>query len=599
MHPSSHACGRAFGCFLLVCSAASAQPAAAPVTRPPAEPGEPVKLSVFEVRTDQDNGYAASTALAGTRTNEKLADLPNSISVITGDLLSDLALTDFFGAVDFAIGAENQYNNQGTIGAPVGSRSGNQINFRGIPSIRQLRDGHPWFLPEDTYNTERIEFARGPGGLAYGDVDPAGIINVSTKRAHFRRRASATVRYDNFGTQRYSVDLNQPLHPRLAVRVNALDSEVEQFRQRNGRTFHGLAGALRWDPLPSGRTRVEVAYERGRTTLQLGHLHLNDAISPYVRGSGTNDADADPVRAGVQVNGVGMRRIAAPGNTRQFIELGGVLYNMQSTTTHTFRNSVIVTGAGVDTGVDPQNPLRYPLVPISFDILPYGQDWGGPDNRHDARFHALNAEVSHSFGERLRVLLGFNTQQDDNIRPQTYSAAAALGINARAVFIDVNRVLPHPTQPGATIPNPRFEELFIAHGPTLATDGRKISSWRGSAVYDTRLPFWDSTARLVAGANYRRERVYLDTFNFALAREEIVRRGFTGAAATFPNNLVYPVHYLRDGNSDEQLRFRPVPGVTAFYRASANNLRFDQTSAAARSRCSAASSSAGSRPTSV
>ena len=143
---------------------------------------EAIVLSPFTISSDEDKGYAASSALAGTRTNEKLANLPNSISVFTADFLSDLALNDFFGAVDFAIGAENIFNDSGTIGAPVNIRSGNQISFRGIPSIRQLRDGFPWFLSADNYNTERIEISRGPGGLAYGDVDPAGVINISTKK---------------------------------------------------------------------------------------------------------------------------------------------------------------------------------------------------------------------------------------------------------------------------------------------------------------------------------------------------------------------------------------------------------------------------------
>jgi len=76
--------------------------------RPPATPAAPaVVLSPFEVNAESDKGYAASSALSGTRTNEKLANLPNSISVFTADLMSDLAITDFFGAVDFAIGAEN------------------------------------------------------------------------------------------------------------------------------------------------------------------------------------------------------------------------------------------------------------------------------------------------------------------------------------------------------------------------------------------------------------------------------------------------------------------------------------------------------------
>jgi outer membrane receptor protein involved in Fe transport len=538
---------------------------------------ETIVLSPFEVSTSNDRGYAASSALSGTRTNEKLANLPNSISVFTADLLSDLAITDFFGAVDFAVGAENQYNNQGTIGAPVGSRSGNQINFRGIPSIRQLRDGYPWFLPSDTYNTERIEIARGPGGLAYGDVDPSGIINISTKRASFRRTGNATVRYDNFGSQRYALDVNQPLAPRLGVRLNVLDSELEQSRQRNNRDYTGLAGALRWDPFKHGRTRFEIAYERGRTTQQLRHLQLNDAITAYVRGSGTNAADADAARAGVQVNGVGMRRTAAPGNTHSYVDIGGTIHDLQSTATNTFRNSATITAVGADVGADPQNPRLVPLLPVPFSIIPETQDWGGPDNRADARFTAYTIELSHAFSDRLRVLVSHNAQIDDSSRPQTYSSSPALGINARAVFIDVNRVLPHPTIPNATIPNPRFEELFIAHGPTLATDGHDIAGWRGSAVIDPPLPIRDATLRLVAAASYRREHVYLNTFNYALAREEITRRGLAGAAATFPNNLLYPVHYLADGNSDEELSLRLEPGVTGWYRTSANNLRFDQT----------------------
>lgn len=563
--------------FALFARAQTIAPSASPSSGTAAK-DDAVVLSPFEVTSDDDKGYAASSALAGTRTNEKLANLPNSISVLTADFMSDLALNDFFGAVEFAIGAENIFNDTGTVGAPVGSRSGNQISFRGIPSIRQLRDGFPWFLPEDAYNTERIEFARGPGGLAYGDVDPTGIINISTKRATFRRRASATVRYDNFGTQRYSVDINQPLLPRLGVRFNAINSEVEQFRQRASRDWRGWAGALRWEPFKDGRTRLDVNFETGHTRNNQSTLHLNDAIKAYVRGSGTNAIDADPVAPGTQVNGVGMRQIApATGNVHVYLDMSGTLYDMKSTTTTTFRNSVVVTGATVATGTDPQNPIRYPLTTIPFSIIPEGEDWAGPDNRHDTDFHAYNLELSHSLGEHLRLLIAHNGQVDDTTRIQTYSSASALGINSRAVFIDVNRVLPNPNVPGATIPNPRFEQLFLAYAPTYTDDGNRAVGWRTSAVYDTKLPFWNSAFRAVAGANYRHERNYLDTYSFALTREEMARRGITGAAATYANNVVNPVHYLADGNSDEALRLKVIPGVETFYRSGTGQTRFDQT----------------------
>lgn len=580
MTPSTHlyraALLRLAFVFAAIATSLAAQTAASPATTA-ASKDEAVVLSPFEVNSADDKGYAASSALAGTRTNEKLANLPNSISVFTADLLSDLALNDFFGAVEFAAGAENIFNDTGTVGAPVGSRSGNQISFRGIPSIRQLRDGFPWFLPADTYNTERIEFSRGPGGLAYGDVDPTGIINVSTKRATFRRSASATVRMDSFGTQRYSVDVNQPLLPRLGLRFNVLNSEVEQFRQRGSRDFRGYASALRWEPFTDRRTRLDVNYEGGKTRNNQSTLHLNDGIKAYQRGTGTNAADADPLNPGVQVNGIGMRRIAAPGNAHVYLDIGGTLYDMQSTATTTFRNSAILTGATVATGTDPQNPVRYPLTTIPYSVYPDGEDWGGPDNRHDTDFHAYNIELSHQLGNHLRLLVAHNGQVDATTRLQTYSSSGALGMNARAVFIDVNRVLPHPTTPNATIPNPRFEQLFLAYAPTFTTDGNKSTGWRTSIVYDTALPFWHSTFRAVAGANYRHEQNYQDTYAFAMDQKEISRRGLTGAAATYANNLVHPVHYLSDGNGDDALRLRVEPGVTTFYRSGNGQTRFDQT----------------------
>ena len=110
----------------------------------PGAAGETVVLSPFEVTSEKDVGYATSTAMTGTRTSEKLADLPNSISVMTQEFLQDIAVNNFLDAVEFATNAENLYNDSGTRGAALGTRSGNQISFRGLASIRQLRDG---FVP--------------------------------------------------------------------------------------------------------------------------------------------------------------------------------------------------------------------------------------------------------------------------------------------------------------------------------------------------------------------------------------------------------------------------------------------------------------------
>lgn len=59
--------------------------------------------------------------MSGTRTNEKLGDLPNAISVMTREFLQDLAFNTYFDAVGFAMSAENTFHDLGSVGAIVGT----------------------------------------------------------------------------------------------------------------------------------------------------------------------------------------------------------------------------------------------------------------------------------------------------------------------------------------------------------------------------------------------------------------------------------------------------------------------------------------------
>ncbi|MSU24282.1 MAG: hypothetical protein EXS32_10720 [Opitutus sp.] len=555
----------------------SAPPSAA------SKPGDAaaVQLSVFEVTADKDLGYAASSAMTGTRTGEKLADLPNSISVMTQEFLQDIAVNNFLDAVEFATNAENLYNDSGTRGAAIGSRSGNQISFRGLASIRQLRDGFPWYMPQDIYNTERIEFSRGPGGLAFGDVDVGGIINITTKRANARRQASAQVRYDNWGSQRYSMDINQPLGGTgVSVRLNAIRAENESWRQRSGTELRGLAGALRWEPFKNHKTVIDFTYEHGDQDEGFSHVVLDDQTAAYVRGSGTNALDANPNLAGAQANGVGMQQIrAATGVDHLFGLIDGKIYSLQSTPTATFRTSMVQIGATVATGTDPVNPLRFPIIGASEKIVPRGQDWGGPINQLNSKFHAYTLEFRHAFNDRFSVLFAHNGQKDDTRRINVFNGNVA-GVGIRDVLIDVNPNLPDPTDPTRTrlLPNPRFEQYYSVHNPVTLIDGHDIRNFRGVAVYDAPLP-WSIKQRLVFSGGYRSESYYKDAFTRSLSREEVLRRGYTGNASFYSNNFFYYYHYLKEGNSDTALADAHLPGVTADFRFThgGGSQRFDQS----------------------
>jgi outer membrane receptor for ferric coprogen and ferric-rhodotorulic acid len=536
----------------------------------------PVTLSVFEVTAEQDRGYAAASAMSGTQTNEQLANLPNSISVMTADFLADIAALDFFDAADFAVGAENIYNDQGTQGAAIGTRSGNQLTFRGLPAARQLRDGFPWYMPQDIFNTERIEFNRGPGGLAYGDVDAGGIINLGSKRASWGpRKVTLQTRFDQWGTKRASLDVQQPLRPStLALRLNLVNSDVHHWHQGYDTKLKAYAAAVRWKV--GSRTELAVLGERGFQDRGLSHLALTDMTAAYIRGTGTNALDANPAIAGVQTDGEGMFRTQAPGNTQRWNLIRGTLFNLESTATATFRNSRVQEGSAASNLLT--NPKLVPRRPMAEAIVPRDEDWGGPQHSTHPNWSTYTLELRHEVSRRLHFLLAHNSQRDRTTRDLVFTGNNQETFGGRSVFIDVNPSLPNPDGTATLVPNPRYEKLYITHNYAPVDDGHDIRAHRGVGVYDLPLPRGISQ-RLVGSATYRTEQFFRNAYHEALTEAEIARRGLTGAAATLPNNLVYRYHYLADGNAPATLTESLLPGVTRLVRNNANgtNARFEQS----------------------
>ena len=174
------------------------------------------------------------------------------------------------------------------VGAALQPLDSARRSMRLEQSVRQLKDGFPTYTPQDTFNTERIEISRGPGGIAYGDTDATGVINLATKRGRFRNDAEAAARFDDRGSLRMSTDLSRVLvDRRLALRLNLLDSDLEGWHENTARNLRAAAGALRWQPFGSPRTVVDATYEDGRLDSYISHTALNNVAAVYVRGTGT------------------------------------------------------------------------------------------------------------------------------------------------------------------------------------------------------------------------------------------------------------------------------------------------------------------------
>lgn len=213
---------------------AQTAPPAAAGTPPASAKDELILLSPFEVAAGNDNGYAASGTLAGTRLRTDLRDVPASISVITKQFMDDIGATKLDDLLVYTLGTEaaglgGNFSNHGLDGNFTDVISGlrgaqGATRVRGIGSADQTRDFFITSAAMDGYNTDRVEINRGPNAILFGLGNAAGIINTGLIKAQTNlTRTKVETQLGQHATHRISLDHNQVLiRDRLALRIATL-----------------------------------------------------------------------------------------------------------------------------------------------------------------------------------------------------------------------------------------------------------------------------------------------------------------------------------------------------------------------------------------
>ncbi len=278
----------------------SATPTSAQVTAPanaaPAEDNGIMKLSPFEVSSQQDRGYAATDTLAGTRIRTDLGDVAASITVLNKDFIKDV------GGLD--IGTLLQYTPSAEVAGPYGTYSGvgggqtfseqnNMANpssaqrVRGLAAADNTRDYYVTDIPWDTYNVDRVDILRGPNSFLFGLGSPAGIVNAGLTNAEFHDTGEVAWRVGSYGSTRGTVNLNEQLIDHvLAIRVESMYDDRKYEQSDAFQNQKRIYGALRFDPKffknsdfqTSLKMKVEsgdISADRPRT------LPPSDSITPW------------------------------------------------------------------------------------------------------------------------------------------------------------------------------------------------------------------------------------------------------------------------------------------------------------------------------
>src|SRR3954470_18786824 len=90
--------------LLAVCAVQAQKTNTAEEPAPSSE--EEIVMSPFVVSSEKDTGYAATDTLAGTRLRTSLKDIAASVSVVTKELMEDLALSGTADMLVYTTGTE-------------------------------------------------------------------------------------------------------------------------------------------------------------------------------------------------------------------------------------------------------------------------------------------------------------------------------------------------------------------------------------------------------------------------------------------------------------------------------------------------------------
>jgi outer membrane receptor protein involved in Fe transport len=432
-----------FGALLTITPATRVAAQVSAPAAPPSPSSETITLSPFEVSVDKDTGYISQNTASGSRLNAALRDTPAAISVFTAEFLQDIGATSVDELSKYATNVEADVgyvsalpNGNSLMNATTG------ITVRGLPTAGGASSGRTvnffsYNYEIDTYNTERVEFSRGPNSILFGIGQAGGSFNIASRTADVRRPIyGATFRAGSYDAARGTLDVNQPVvRDRVAVRLDLLADHRQGWRPWEFSNQKRVYATLRFQLTPT--TTFDYQAEGARSDFRRPRPYLGqDQISTwYAAGRPTA-----PTFTSNTVDARGVRRIGtAPYLVYVSGEPASTLYNFANMG----RSSNLITDS-----------TQLPML-RDFSLIPLGASLQGPGTFNQTRFSnntgLLRHEITRDWFAELAVTKQvYHSDQADINGPDM------------TIFGDPNvNILNQPAGGPSTIPNPNAGRPYI------------------------------------------------------------------------------------------------------------------------------------------
>lgn len=236
---------------------------------PAPAPADAVKLSPFEVTAASEDGYRATNTLGATRTDTPINELPLIINTVTEEFMRDMAAFEVDQAIEYLGGVSISFNEYEP-----------RYSIRGFISTPAMRNGVRAFSRPDTNFVERVEAIKGPAALLYGQTEPGGVINYTTKKPkHDRLRLDAGATVGSEALYRGTFNFSSPLDAkkRLALQLGGAWHETNWAPGQRDLERSSAYAQIGFKPWDGTNLVVSHSFQRADSQQFLG---LNDPLSP-------------------------------------------------------------------------------------------------------------------------------------------------------------------------------------------------------------------------------------------------------------------------------------------------------------------------------
>jgi iron complex outermembrane receptor protein len=230
-----------------------------------------VQLQQVEVTGRRATTYDADYSFAATKVATAPMNVPQSLSIVTKEVLDDQQAYTLNDAVRNVAGV-NTFSGYNDLAAR-GFRNSSSRLINGLRA--QFGFWHAPLLP----HIERVEFIKGPASALFGRANPGGTINMVTKKPLPEARKALSASAGSYGSYRATADFTGPVNDErsLLYRLNVGYDRSETFRFLQGHESYIVAPSISFLPSEDTRVNADLVYSRREGKLDRGQAIFNQS----------------------------------------------------------------------------------------------------------------------------------------------------------------------------------------------------------------------------------------------------------------------------------------------------------------------------------